>query len=183
MTIRKSVDQLDKNSINIIRTMQRNNIDLKSIADNKANILLSLNALMLTFLIPIVLGNIDIIIEEHLYIPLSLLFLTCFGTIIIAATVLKPCNWIRTNKNEKSRLMSSPFFFVNYYKSTIDEFMIQMDNTITDSKVFKDHVITDLYFIGKVLGVKYNQIGICYNVFLVGLSTTVLSSILVVMFL
>ena len=64
MALQRSVDQLDKNSINIIRTMQRNNIDLKHIADNKANILLSLNALMITVLIPIILSNLEIIIDE-----------------------------------------------------------------------------------------------------------------------
>jgi hypothetical protein len=163
--------------------MQRNNIDLKNIADNKANILLSLNALMLTFLIPIVLGNIDIIVSEYLYIPLGFLFLTCFGTILIAASVLKPFNWIKTNKTEMQRMQSSPFFFVNYYKLSIDQFVEQMDRTITDSKIFKEHVVNDLFFIGKVLGVKYNQIGICYNVFLIGLSTSIVSTILVVAFL
>lgn len=180
MALQRSVDQLDKNSINIIRTMQRNNIDLKHIADNKANILLSLNALMITVLIPIILSNLEIIIDEFLFVPLGVLFSTCFVTILIAATVLKPFNWIKVNQVELNRLSASPFFFVNFHNKSIDDFVISIDNTITNSKVFKDHVISDLYYIGKVLGVKYRQIGICYNVFLIGLSLSVLSSIIVI---
>ena len=44
---------LNKNSLAVLRTTLRNNIELTSIADNKANVLLSLNALMLTFFGPI----------------------------------------------------------------------------------------------------------------------------------
>ncbi len=177
----KSVVQLDKNSINIIRTMQRNNIELKNIADNKANILLSLNALMLTFLIPIVLSQLEIIEAKRLYIPLTILFITCFTTILIAATILKPFNWIKTSKKDEGRLTSSPFFFVNFHKKPIDEFVEDINRTIMDPKAFKEHVLTDLYFIGKVLGVKYSQIVICYNVFLVGLILTVLSGVVVIL--
>ncbi len=176
----KSAGHMDKNSINIIRTMQRNNIELKSIADNKANILLSLNALMITFLIPIVLNNLEIILDEYLYIPLGILFVSCLATIFLAATILKPFNWIKTNKKDVNQLTSSPFFFVNYYKKSIDEFVIDINKTMNDPKIFKDHVIADLYFIGKVLGVKYSQIGICYNVFLIGLILTVLSTVIVI---
>ncbi|MEZ4957629.1 MAG: hypothetical protein R2825_28985 [Saprospiraceae bacterium] len=42
-------DKLTKETINIMRTTQRNNVELTHIADNKANVLLSLNAIMLTF--------------------------------------------------------------------------------------------------------------------------------------
>ena len=177
----KSVVQLDKNSINIIRTMQRNNIELKSIADNKANILLSLNGLMLTFLIPIVLSNLEIIKEYRLYIPLIIMSITCFSTILIAATILKPFNRIKMSKKDEGRLTSSPFFFVNFHKKPINEFVEDINRTIMDPKAFKDHVLADLYFIGKVLGVKYGQITICYNVFLVGLILTVLSGVVVIL--
>lgn len=183
MTSNGSIAHLDKNSINIIRTMQRNNIDLKHIADNKATILLSLNALMITFLIPIILNNLEIIIKEHLYIPIGFLFLTCFSTIMIAATVLKPFNWKKTSETEMNRFTSSPFFFINFYTKSIDEFIESINKTIANTEVFKEHVLADLFFIGKVLGVKYRQIGICYNVFLGGLCLSVLSSIIEILFM
>ena len=50
-TLKKEV-VLDKKTIDIIRTTQRNNIDLTAIADNKANVLLSLNALIIAALVP-----------------------------------------------------------------------------------------------------------------------------------
>ena len=45
---KKKKENLEKGLLNIIRTTMRNNIVLTHIADNKANVLLSLNALMIT---------------------------------------------------------------------------------------------------------------------------------------
>ncbi len=67
---KKPKKKLSKDIINIIRTTQRNNIELTHIADNKANVLLSLNALMVTFLLPLVVANSAVILERLLYIPL-----------------------------------------------------------------------------------------------------------------
>jgi hypothetical protein len=55
--------KLDKEATNIIRTIQRNNVQLIHISDNKAAILLSLNAIMLTLLIPNAISNMDLILE------------------------------------------------------------------------------------------------------------------------
>ena len=65
---KKKKSGISKETINIIRTTQRNNIDLTAIADNKANVLLSLNAIIIAALIPIVIANVDIVFEELLII-------------------------------------------------------------------------------------------------------------------
>ena len=55
----KTKEKLDKESVNIVRTLQRNNVQLIHIADNKAAVLLSLNAIMLTLLVPNVMEGIN----------------------------------------------------------------------------------------------------------------------------
>lgn len=166
----------------MIRTMQRNNIDLKHIADNKANILLSLNALMITFLIPIVFNNLDIILTEYLIIPLVILFVTCLTTIILAGMVLKPFDWLKVHKDEEARLRSSPFFFVNYYKKSFNDFISEMDKSMNDPDRFKENIMADMYFMGRILGAKYYQIGLCYDVFMTGIILTVVSSGIILLF-
>jgi uncharacterized membrane protein len=86
---------ISKQTINIIRTTQRNNIDLTAIADNKANVLLSLNAIIIAALIPIVIANVDIVFEKMMIIPLMILAVTSFVTIYLSAAVLKPSNFDR----------------------------------------------------------------------------------------
>ena len=76
----------------------RNNIELTHIADNKANVLLSLNALMITFLVPFVVPNFESIKEFNLVFPLGLIVITAFVTIYISTLVLKPSKF---NQNKK----------------------------------------------------------------------------------
>jgi hypothetical protein len=169
-----------KDSFNMIRTVYRNNIDLTNIADNKANILLSLNSLMLTFLIPIVLSNINEIILYNLYLPLVVLSSTCIVTIILAAVTTRPIKMGQQGINSGESKKSSPFFFGNYYKMPVKDYMQLLEQTINDPEATKDFVKLDLYFMGKGLGEKYSRIRNCYNVFMIGLVLAVISTVIVV---
>jgi len=95
---KKKENGISKQTINIIRTTQRNNIDLTAIADNKANVLLSLNALIIAALIPIVMANTNRVFEGYLIIPLVVLAITSFMTIYLSAQVLKPSNFDKMHK-------------------------------------------------------------------------------------
>ena len=85
----KKTNNPSKDITNIIRTALRNNIELTSIADNKANTLLTLNALMITFLFPLASANREFVLESKLGIPLAIMILTSLITIFMAALVLK----------------------------------------------------------------------------------------------
>ncbi|MEO0873553.1 MAG: hypothetical protein AAFY48_03015, partial [Bacteroidota bacterium] len=81
---------LSKETINILRTTMRNNIELTAIADNKANVLLSLNAVLIAFVVPLAISNLEVLVSYTLYIPLVLLAITCFATIYLSTLVLSP---------------------------------------------------------------------------------------------
>lgn len=178
----KKKQGIRKDSFNMIRTVYRNNIDLTNIADNKANILLSLNSLMLTFLIPIVLSNLEIIKQYNLYLPLIVLSSTCITTIILAAITTQPIRMGKQNFSSGNSTKSSPFFFGNYYKMGVENYMKLFEDTINDPAATKDFVKLDLYFMGKGLGKKYTRIRTCYSVFMVGLILSVISTIIVIIF-
>ena len=177
----KTTGKLSKETINIIRTTQRNNIELTHIADNKANVLLSLNAIMITFLIPLVLSNTDVILEQSLYIPLIILSATCVSTINIAAIVLKPSILDNFKDNEDPNTRFSPFFFGNYYKMSPKEFYDYMDSSISDKAMVKQYLIQDLYYLGKRLGTKMTWIRRAFNIFLVGLFLSLVSTLIIML--
>ena len=175
ITQKKKKKKLSKDIINIIRTSQRNNIELTHIADNKANVLLSLNAIMITFLIPLILANTDAIVDQFLYVPLIILATTCFTTICIAALVLKPSrsdNFL-TEDNDKKDF--SPFFFGNYYKMESDEFYDYLTASIKEPERTQKHLAQDLFSVGKRLGFKMTWIRRSFNIFLVGIFLTLCS--------
>ena len=179
------MEKLSKQTINIIRTTQRNNIDLTQLADNKANVLLSLNAIMVTFLLPMILSNLEVIIQGYLIIPLIILAITCFSTIYISAIVLKPSNLqeYRASPSEDPDAQFSPFFFGNFYKMEPDEFFEYMNEVISNTKLVKIHLTQDMYYIGRRLGYKMDRIRLAFTIFLSGLFLTLLSAGIVIYFL
>ena len=171
--------KLTKEAINIIRTTQRNNVDLTHIADNKANVLLSLNAIMITFLIPTVVSNIDYIVEKYLYIPLIILAVTCFVTIYISAIVLKPTSLDKLrDKNEKTG-KHSPFFFGNFYKMSPKEYFNYVEDSLSSGHDVRQHLTRDLYFFGKRLAIKMIWTRHAFNIFLTGIFLSIISTAIV----
>ena len=132
-----------------------------------------------------VLSNLDAIIQSSLYIPLTILAITCFSTIYISAIVLKPSNLdeYRASPSDDLDTQFSPFFFGNFYKMEPDEFFEYMNESVSKSEMVKSHLVQDLYYIGKRLGYKMDRIRLAFNIFLGGLFLTFLSAAIVVYFL
>ena len=173
--------KLSKKTINIIRTTQRNNIDLTAIADNKANVLLSLNALMIAALFPIVLSHLEVIETYYLGIPLLILAFTCFTTIYFSAQVLKPSNFDKMRESYGSSTKPSPFFFGNMYKDSAADYFSKINESLENEDDLKSHLAQDLYYIGKRLGDKMAMVRKAYNIFIAGIFITLLLTILILM--
>lgn len=179
---KKKKNKVSKETINVIRTTQRNNVELTHIADNKANVLLSLNAIMITFLIPNVIANMEYIVAKHLYIPLIILAITCFATIYISTIVLKPTRFDNLRDENDPIGRHSPFFFGNFYKMQPLEFFDYIKDSLDDGNNIKQHLAQDLYYIGRRLGFKMTWVRRSFNIFLVGVFLTMLSTALVFIF-
>jgi len=169
----KKEKKISKDVLNIIRTTMRNNIELTHIADNKANVLLSLNALMITFLVPFIVPNFDLITQFHLVVPISLLVITAFITIYIAALVLKPGRFNQNRKLVKKGKYVSPFFFGNYFEMNKDEFSEYIRGALSDNKQIKEHLTEDLHYIGSRLGRKMTLVRLAFNVFIIGFFSSI----------
>lgn len=176
-------EKLSKSTVNIMRTTQRNNIELTAIADGKANVLLSLNAIMLTFMIPSISTSMEVIIEEYLYIPLSILAITCFITIYISTLVLKPSKFENFIEGLDPDMKFSPFFFGNFYNMEPTEFFAYLRESAGNEELIRAHLAQDLYYVGKRLGQKMTWIRQAFDIFLIGIFFTLVSTGLVLCFL
>jgi len=179
----KKEKTLDNSVLNIIRTTLRNNIELTGIADNKANVLLSLNALMLTFLIPFTLPHLDTVREYHLVYPIVILVITSLTTIYMSALVLMPSKFYEGLSSLQKGRYVSPFFFGNFYKLDKSEFTEYIKDAVADGNMVKRHVTEDLHYIGSRLGTKMALIRTAFKVFIFGFSVAIgLTLILLVVF-
>jgi predicted metal-dependent HD superfamily phosphohydrolase len=175
----KSKDTRTGNTISTNRSAQmmfktalRNHMDLSNLADNKANIMLSVNALIVTIAVPMAAGYVND--APHLMVPVIILLLTCLCSMIFATLATRPIpmNGITTPESITDG-RSNLFFFGNFYRMGIEEYDRGMDIVIADDDTLESAIKRDLYFLGKSLGKKYNQLRICYNLFMVGVVLSV----------
>lgn len=176
---RKRKDILNKNTLGVLRTTLRNNMELTSIADNKANVLLSLNALMLTFLIPLTIPYLDRVMALNLGFPLIILAVTCLVTIYIAVSVLKPGKFVGQGlKPTGASYNFSPFFFGNFHNMKKSEFLEYTGDVLNDEYLVKSFISNDFYHIGLRLAQKMRMIRTAFNIFIFGMSAAIILSII-----
>lgn len=165
-------EKLPKEIVNVIRTTQRNNIELTNIADNKANMLLSLNGIMISIAVPLILSNVSLIEEVSNIIPLVILTITCFTTMYISAMVLRPSNFEHFRDTLSEGKRTSPFFFGNYFKMSPDEFFKDIEEKLKEKEDLREYLIQDLFFVGKRLGYKMQMIRSAFTIFIGGIFLT-----------
>ncbi|MCP9291187.1 MULTISPECIES: Pycsar system effector family protein [Gracilimonas] len=162
----------------MFRTSYRTHIELSAIADNKSNIMISINGIIISIILASISPKIDS--NPWLLIPTSILLVTCMVALVYSVLAARP----RVSKEEVSledvrSNRSNILFFGNFNKLNREDYVTGMEELMTDSERLYDTMARDLYGLGSVLSEKYRLIRIAYNVFMVGLVLSVSSFILV----
>jgi len=158
----------------MFKTALRNHIDLTSIADNKANIMLSVNALIITITISLLGSKIDS--NGHLILPAIVLLTTSVISIIYATLATRPIK--SKGLTDLANIQKGPtnlFFYGNFYKMPFKNYKAGIRTVIQDDDKLDDSITADLYFLGKALGIKFARLRTCYNVFAIGLTLTAIA--------
>ena len=166
----------NKSAQMMFKTALRNHIDLTNIADNKSNMMIQINALIITISMPLLAGTMGTGTSGYLLIPAAILLVTCVLSIIFATLATRPVKTegltsIQTIKDGKSNL----FFFGNYYQMKIDEYREGVKTVISDQEILDNSIVSDLFYLGKSLGGKFNRLRICYAIFGIGMMLTVVA--------
>jgi len=170
-----------------IETMFRNtyktHLDLSSIADNKANMMISLNAIILSVIITYLsaktsVQGTDFAQHRSIIIPVGTLLLTALGSVVFAIISAQPditSLKLRKNKERVNTRQVNLLFFGNFTKLPLEEFRKGMHEIMRDKKSLYNNMITDIYYLGEVLSRKYRILRISYTIFMVGLVLTVIA--------
>ncbi|MCW8813351.1 MAG: DUF5706 domain-containing protein, partial [Chlorobium sp.] len=173
----KNKDQ-DKGAGRSIETMFRNTIrthvNFSSMADTKANIMISVNTLVLTIIVSIMIRKLDT--NPHLIIPTAMLTLTSLITLVYAIMVTRPkvTSGIFTEEDIKGKKVNL-LFFGNFYNMSLSDFSWGMKEMMKDKDFLYENMIMDFYYLGQVLGQKYQKLRICYTIFMYGLIISVIA--------
>ncbi len=165
----------------MFRTTYRTHINLSAIADNKANILLTISAIIISIAISSLIPKFGA--DHRLIIPTLLLLLVCLVTLVFAVLATRPNvthgSFTRQDILEKK---SNLLFFGNFYKMPIEDFHWGMMEMIRDSDFLYSSMTRDIYFLGKVLAQKYRFLRLGYAVFMSGMVLSVLAFIVALLF-
>jgi|GEM_PF-2315857 len=167
----------NKTAMTMFKTALRNHIDLISIADKKAGIMISINAIIMTLMIPI-LGSYIIDVSKFI-IPSIILIITCGSAVILATLATRPKVADGTT-SEESKLSGekSLFHFENFFNMNKEDYQQAIKDVIVRENTLENSIINDLYDMGYVLGIKYKKLSWCYLVFAAGITLTIISFIL-----
>ncbi len=167
----KAIDskKSDRGIETMFRNVIRTHVSFSSMADNKANIMISVNTLLLGAVFTILVRKLDT--NPHLIIPTVVLTLVSLVTLIMAVRVTRPSISVglftkEDIKNKNTNLL----FFGNFYKMNLKDFTWGMNEMMEDKDFLYGSMIKDFYYLGQVLGKKFKLLRISYTIFMYGIT-------------
>ncbi|WP_411893367.1 Pycsar system effector family protein [Winogradskyella sp. A2] len=173
---KEKLDLPDRGIETMFRVALRNHITLSDIADTKANILLSVNAIIISVALSNLLPKLDNPSNDYLIYP-TLIFMF-FTVICIVLSVLATRPNVTKGQFTKEDVANKKvnlLFFGNFHQMKLNEFEWAMEEMMKDKDYLYGSLTKDLYFLGLVLNRKYNLLRVTYNVFVIGIVISVLA--------
>ncbi len=166
-------DRPDRGIETMFRTTYRTHINLSSIADNKANILLSINAIIISIIFTSVIKEYD---PDSPYLWPSFGILTvCMTTIVFAILATRPkINSGRFTREDILEKRTNLLFFGNFYRMELNDYMWGIQEMMEDADFLYGSLAKDLFFLGKVLAKKFFLLRMAYNIFMYGMAVAII---------
>ena len=175
LALKKKKARLPERGIEtMFRVTLRNHITLSDIADTKANILLSVNAIIVSLVLANLIPKLDNPSNAYLIYPTVIFVIFTLAAMVLSVLATRPNvtsgKFTKEDvKNKKVNLL----FFGNFHKMKLDEFEWAMKELMKDKDYLYSSMTKDLYFLGKVLDRKYKILRITYTIFIIGILISV----------
>ena len=158
----------------MFRLTSKNHLTLSGMADSKANIMISVNSIIISILIGALMQKLDS--NPHLIIP-TIILLTVnlvsmvFSILSIRPNVTKGLFTREDIENQRTNLL----FFGNFHKMKRDDYHWGMNQLMDNASFLYSSLIDDIYFLGVVLATKYSYLRYSYNIFMYGIVIAVVA--------
>jgi len=160
----------------MFRVTLKNHITLSNIADTKANILLSVNAIIVSLVLSNLVSKLDNPSNAYLIWPTVIFVLFTVLSIILSILATRPnVTSGKFTKDDVANKKVNLLFFGNFHKMSLNDFEWAMGEMMKDRDYLYSSMKKDLYFLGKVLDRKYKILRLTYAVFMVGIIVSVIA--------
>ncbi len=175
----KEKEKVNRGVETMFRTTSTNHLRLSEMADNKANIMITVNSIIISVLLTVLFRKLDT--DPRFLIPTMLLLFTSLVTIIFSIFVTRPnvTSGIFSKEDIENK-RANLLFFGNFYKMKIEDYEWGIQQVMKDPEFLYGSMTRDIYHLGVVLGRKYKMLRIAYSFFMFGFIISVLSFVFVV---
>lgn len=165
----------------MFRITSKNHLTLSGMADTKANIMISINSIILSVLVSVLFRKVED--YPNLIIPGLILVTVCLTTIVFAVLATRPNISSGTfTREDIIKKETNLLFFGNFHGMELENYMWGMKEMMKDADFLYGSMIKDIYFLGLVLGKKYRMLRKSYNVFMFGFIISTLAFIIAMVF-
>ncbi|MFI1745242.1 Pycsar system effector family protein [Thalassobellus sediminis] len=177
LSFKKNKVELPERGIEtMFRVTMKNHITLSNIADTKANILLSVNAIIVSLVLSNLIPKLDNPSNHYLIIPTVVFVIVTVASIILSVLATRPnVTSGKFTKEDVANKKVNLLFFGNFHKMSLKDFEWAMGEMMQDRDYLYSSMKKDLYFLGLVLDKKYKILRLTYSVFMVGIILSVIA--------
>ncbi len=165
----------------MFRITSKNHLTLSGMADTKANIMISINSIILSILVSVLIRKFGE--YPNLILPTLILVLVCLAAIVFSILATRPniSSGTFTREDIQSK-RTNLLFFGNFHGMHLNDYLWGMKEMMQDGDYLYGSMIKDIYFLGIVLGKKYKLLRISYTIFMFGFVFAILSFLLAIAF-
>ncbi|MFS4468632.1 Pycsar system effector family protein [Maribacter sp. 2210JD10-5] len=166
----------DRGIQTLFRVTLKNHITLSDIADTKANILLSVNAIIISLALSNLIPKLDNPSNEYLIYPTVIFVVFSIISMILAVLATRPnVTSGQFSKEDVKQKKVNLLFFGNFHKMKLDEYEWAINELVKDKDYIYSSLTKDLYFLGLVLDRKYKLLRWTYTIFMIGMIVSVIA--------
>ena len=152
----------------MFRSAYRVQMDLTALADNKANMMISINGIIMSIIVASIAPKLDA--NPWLLVPTAILLIGSMVSIIYAIQAARPRVShkpisLRDLRNSEGNIL----FFGTFANLSENEFTQGMEELMQDRAFIYDTMIRNIYGIGSVLNRKFVLLQVAYTSFMLAL--------------
>ncbi len=154
----------------LFRNALRSNLELTSLADTKASILISVNGFILTVIITA--SGLQVSDSGMIY-PFSAIIMTALVSITFAVMAIRPRFKKHLLKKEHHDDYESVLYFQDMATLPPEDYVVNVHKVISSKGLTQTHIIKHLHMLGSEINLKYIWLRRAYTAFAVGIFISV----------
>jgi len=151
----------------LFRLLSKNQYTLNKMIDTKSNILISINALIISLILGTVMNQLGT--DPHLIYPVVMILITNLTSITFAIFATRP--ELVHGKRETNNLL----FYGNFQDMGEDRYVDEVVELMNKGDELYKTIAKDTYHLGKTMDRKFKLLRKSFNIFLIGIILSVVA--------